>query len=222
MFQQIAERHKPGHDELRRCEDQFVGMINVTQTSTGCPPQNQECTDFALRTPISQYARPVSPLIILCIESPHLKEYQLSPPGPAAGDGSGDAGKALRLYFDVACPVHTLLPPGEYPLVLMNAIQYQCSLGDIKRYRSKVWVECWNTFAVRAFMKRLCGLYRPGDIVINACTAGGVTPKLREYVKCAVQALRIPVSLERIHPATWAREFNSARKGARNPNFEWR
>ena len=221
MFEEISRRFEAEHIETRRCDDQFVGTAQIIDHSTRL--HDDGGTDFAMRIRLQEWDRPKVSAIILILESPHTSEYEYPTPKPAAGDGYGDTGRGLRSLFYAACPVHLFLPNGDYPLVLMNAVQYQCSLGfNPKKYRNKVFLKCWDLFGKQDFENRLFSMYKGNDIVINCCTAAGPKRrKLREVVEASCSLVG-GSTLKIEHPANWVREFNAANKQNRSANYAWK
>lgn len=83
----------------------------------------------------------------------------------------GLTGNNLQDYFsDVLKEIE--IPNDDYRIILMNSIQYQCSLGERPDfYRDNMWLKLWfNENLKEDFMWRLSS-YHP-DIVINMCTLG--------------------------------------------------
>ena len=109
--------------------------------------------------------------IVVLLESPHVDEFQDSKisPNPALKT----TGTNLQKYFTDKS-LHNLLGKNfskEYRVILMNSIQYQCSLGlDTEKYRDHIWISCWYKFGRESFINRLAS-YNP-DIIINLCTNG--------------------------------------------------
>lgn len=185
--------------EERCCPDQMVGTLGqlkidgrITQRSAVSARENHSA-------------------VLLILESPHISEF-IGSPGPA----KGKTGQRLA--------VHALSLPGlqessNTPLVLINAIQYQCSLGvKTALYRDEVFLATWHEFGRSNFVARLKALHRPNDLVVCACTEGrsarsGVA--LRQLVFDAiVDALpRGTRILRRVHPSSWFSQ--------RNRDSEW-
>lgn len=222
MFLEIAKNYVPNFNERRVCPDQYLGNVRVDSTRTSNPISNEAGSDFATRLDVRNFKRANLPIVILITESPHISEYS-GEVRPVAGVGYGDAGRAIRDLFQEACDIHNYLTVGGYPLVVLNAIQYQCSLGDIKKFRDKVFIECWSVFGETNFKSRLRSLFKPGDIIINACTAGSTRKiKLRELVKTAIDEAVGPATLEIEHPCNWRRTHNTAIKNGVSPNYLWK
>lgn len=113
--------------------------------------------------------------IIFILESPHKNEFKDNKPlGPA----QGTTGKNIKNFLgDVLTEIGTKLSinwgNGDvYDLILMNAIQSQCSLGfETKYFRDLMFVGLWFKGKKQNFKTELNRLnIRSDDIVINACT----------------------------------------------------
>jgi len=178
--------------DRRECPDRFVGSISDLAAL-------RDWTSVAELPPMR---RTVVPCIVLVLESPHIDEYgtnQPYTPWPA----NGATGRHIRKRVEL------LAPPGwnsnETQLHVINAIPYQCSLGQATRlYRSKVFREAWDCGARAYFQERLQQTYRQGDLVVNACTVGKPGPSLRALVEAAIEEV-LPDALRsrREHPFRW-------------------
>ncbi len=223
-FLKIARERLPLFSEGRLCPDQFVGEILINNGLTANPESNELKTDFLVRQPIPEYLRPSTPSILLVLESPHTTEYAGCHPRPAAGNGYSETGRAIREIFCEAIHLHKSQPNGRYPLFIINAIQFQCSLGNIKKHRDAIFRKCWTEFAQENFRSRFLSIYKHGDITINACTAGKKPKvdevKIRELIKIEIEKIT-STSFEVQHPASWRRIRNTAIKRCLPPSFRW-
>lgn len=194
-----AISNKIGSIEKRYCPDQYVGKI--TEFST-----NQ--TDFPARiTPVN---RPNDlKCLIMVIESPHTDEF-LQTPCPA----NGTTGKLIRKWI---CSVKGLSTyRKDYGLIIINAIQYQCSLGSpTKCFRDNVFETVWNDFGEDDFVTRLQSIYQSGDVILNCCTKGNSkNGELRQRVQQAIKKLTTnSILLRRTHPSSW--------HSSKNRKYEW-
>ncbi len=174
-----------------KCPDQHVGNIYNLGTSN---------EDFPTRIN-SEVAYTVKNKILLILESPHKKEF-VGMSGPA----KGKTGALIRK--------HILEIIGnkidEYSeLFLVNAVQYQCSLGHSPNlYRDKVFRSSWASFGKREFSNRL-KLLSNGmpTLIINACTTGKKivgTPTLQGIVENAInETLGRHCDFLLSHPSSW-------------------
>lgn len=174
--------------ESRVCPDQYLGV--VCELAPGQP--------FAKRAPADQ--RPDHACVLVVLESPHVEEF-VGEPGPA----KGATGEMIRQYL----PTILGLPEiQDHGLLLVNAIQHQCSLGtNTKVYRDRIFRAVWANGGESDFRNRIALRFRPGDVLVNCCTKGNdfeVFGPLRNLVEAALhEAIPNVVSLHRTHPASW-------------------
>lgn len=138
--------------------------------------------------------------VILVMESPHTAEFEKNgtPIGPANGPTGVNIRRLLQRVLGKARPVNE-----NSELVLMNAVQYQCSLGELpKQHRDAVFLAVWSTGGKEDFRKRLKDVFRQGDLVINACTRGKTTPPLRDMVKEVIDEV-VGAHWSTAHPSSW-------------------
>lgn len=173
------------------CPDQYVGVIGSLRSNgfdwkaTADRPRNIHC-------------------VIMILESPHIHEFEED-----VGPAKGCTGRLLCKHI---LEVNGLCRYKEYGLLLMNAVQYQCSLGyPTKCFRDKIFQTLWDP---DEFKGRLTALFREGDVVLNCCTKGYGSSFLRDRVQMAVEDWRrgttdieIPV-LRRTHPSSWHSKKN--------------
>jgi hypothetical protein len=189
----------PKELEERPCPDQYVGELGQLRAAGG----------ITSRFPVS--ARKRRSAVLMILESPHIEEFK-GEPGPARGP----TGQRIAKY--------TLSVPGlgdrsNSSLLLVNAIQHQCSLGQpTNQHRDKVFIAAWQDFGRSDFIDRLTAVYQSGDLVICACTKGvekTVNKSLRQLVyEALVEALPKGAQvLRRTHPVSWISE--------RHRNSEW-
>ena len=160
--------------------------------------------------------------MILILESPHKDEFavdkvgELKPIGPARGC----TGCAIRNYFTEIFPEYE-----KSDLVLVNLVQFQCSLGLSSRGKNsgslvknrmldKLLRDSSRNSEVRPFVddfiKRVDhvkGAY--GQLVkfINACT---ITGGWNDFVKGLLTEYKVESGIN--HPSTWCRTWMSVKK----------
>lgn len=190
-FKQIAKTAIEAREikiETRTCPDQFLGPIKDVLHNV----------DFPCRLPA--LLRTNAPCIIMVLESPHADEF-IGEPAPA----KGFTGEMIRRHLSEAISVDSLQ---SYDLILINAIQHQCSLGvSTDLYRDRIFRTTWNAGGRESFVSRIKHLYRPGDIVVNCCTKGNdykTDTALRNLVEHELRkALPSVETIKRMHPAAW-------------------
>lgn len=107
--------------------------------------------------------------VVIILESPHTAEYD----GDFVSPALGTTGRNLQKHFyDI---FKSICNEGEYRVILMNSIQYQCSLRmEPNKFRDNMWLKLWFKENLRNnFIKRLIS-YEP-DIIFNFCTCGSHT-----------------------------------------------
>jgi hypothetical protein len=190
-FEQIAGNVAPMAGptfEGRACPDQYLGLLSEIIVK----PQ------FPQRLNSSQ--RIEHPCLVMILESPHVDEF-IGEPGPA----KGFTGDMIRKFLPEASDLNMAMGFG---LVLINAVQYQCSLGAVtSMYRDQIFRAVWTQGGRENFVARLQAILRPSDIVMNCCTKGsdvGLNKPLRSLVDASLRAhfpdLQV---LRRMHPASW-------------------
>ena len=116
--------------------------------------------------------------IILVLESPHVAEFDPITK-KALGPCKGKTGENIKMHLSKILENNQIgltLYHREYDIVLLNAIQYQCSLGeDTKLYRDAMFLYYWEQPDFRKdFLKRLDSarnIYSE-SILVNCCTKG--------------------------------------------------
>lgn len=177
--------------EARLCPDQYVGVISQL---------SPDDVDFPERVPVE--TRPSGlKCVIMILESPHIDEF-LNNLRPV----KGQTGILIREHI---LQVKGLSNYKEQGLVLMNAIQFQCSLGyQTDCYRDDVFISSWQNGAKDNFISRLNEIFRAGDVILNCCTKGNVKNKeLRRLVQQAIPSDKGEV-LRRTHPSSWYSKQN--------------
>ena len=171
--------------QCRACPDQLVGpIVGFKHNSVGFPNR------------LPTMKRDDSPLVVLVMESPHKEEF-LGEWGPA----KGKTGILIRQYIKGI--VQRLRGPLS-ELILVNAIQHQCSLGVATHYhRDEVFLRLWAEGGREDFERRLAQVYRQGDMVLNCCTDSN--PKDRRQI--VTDAIQSALGIGRIHsgphPSSW-------------------
>ena len=196
------------------CEDKYVGDISRNGT---------ELYKFEDESGFVERGNPPNPSdrkLILVLESPHEDEYRgLATPLPA----NGTTGRHIRKYIGEVLHGSTGTDYGTLQVILMNAVQYQCSQAhtlSCRASRLKRDEVFRKTFGQGEELKqRLRGLHISGrDIVINCCTKGTRTPYLRDLVGEAIKEVRGQPSqfkyFATYHPSVWNKEKRRATRQA--------
>lgn len=184
---------KIGKIEERDCHDQYVGKISNFHSDQD---------DFLVRIPVVERPNRLNCLIMI-LESPHIKEF-LGDVGPA----KGKTGSQIRKWIG---DVEDLSQFCGYGLILVNAIQYQCSLGMLPEcFRDDVFRAVWSEWGENKFITRLNEYYQDGDVVVNCCTKGKDNKnELRRMVHQTIEEANLNCTLlGRTHPSSWYKESN--------------
>lgn len=153
------------HKEI--CKDNFVGTIELSEHKLYFEKDKRK--DFIKENSIEKAVENQDfKNIVIILESPHISEYEdVDFIAPAIGK----TGELLQKYF-YEIIINYLSEDEKYNVILMNAVQYQCSSGENPvKHRDENWCCLWfNDKKKDDFAERLKS-YRP-DIIINACTIG--------------------------------------------------
>lgn len=147
--------------------DQTVTSINVEKGSTSIASK----IDWQ-RTPEHKGNRRK---FVLIMESPHKDEFDKHNQflGPAVGDTGENISSHLAQLIQNILALNIEVA-GDYDLILMNAVTFQCSLGFSTDYfRDLIFIGLWFDGGKEHFQNRIRGLnLTPNDIVLNCCTQG--------------------------------------------------
>ena len=153
-----------------KCEDNLVAKVEYINNEWKFKENNILPND-RIAEPNILIKNKVNDRIVIILESPHKDEYSKQITAPAMGTTGENINKYLLdiLNKKIGNPQ---IDKKEYDVILMNAIQYQTSLGiDTEYFRDRVWLTLWNKGDLRKeFIKRLEGYN--ADIVFNFCTNG--------------------------------------------------
>lgn len=145
--------------------------------------------------------------IIIILESPHKDEYKTAFQHPALGTTGNNLGK----YFDglLDC-LDSVIPQGKICHVyLMNAVQYQCSLGfEPKVFRNVIFEDIWNNHnGKNDFLERLDRHYP--NIILNLCTNPNSLQKLVQNAITSQYSNNSSVTIVLgTHPSSWHKQGN--------------
>lgn len=163
---------------MQICHDEVFGVLTVSQAGYRFRrTKNHTQTYWPVEMFIRHRERFNRP-IVLVIESPHIKEFQVRHVTNAlnglpvyARPANGATGENICTHFAaLLATLPQVLAQGHYPVVVVNAIQLQCSQGeDTCLYRTRRFIEHWPA-RVDDLTQRLRIL--DPVIAINACTKG--------------------------------------------------
>ena len=156
-----------------KCEDNLVATVEYINDEWKFKQNNILSNDRIVNKSNICITDKVNDRIVIILESPHKDEYSKTIPAPAPA--MGETGRNIKEYLLEILDKKIGNPKDnekKYDVILMNAIQYQTSLGiDTEYFRDRVWLTLWNKEDLRKeFIKRLEGYN--ADIVFNFCTNG--------------------------------------------------
>lgn len=234
LFIRLAkERDKSESFDKRKCEDQFVGLLKIERRNARfcqwlkCSLSKEEIKN---RTKIHNElsAEKDIPIILIVLESPHKDEfetvkYNIDKPMPAMATTGDKLCELLPKYINRINSTfedeyiskgmgYMDMPSGIYRVLLVNSIQYQCSLGEgTKKYRNEIFNAMWMDETVREnFAKRIS--LNNIKVVINSSTSGKNGNKFKageETIRKKVQnAIDLVVNddviiYHSLHPSCW-------------------
>lgn len=184
LFQARQAQKKRKHS-TKPCPDQCIGKIDyTTQTGTFAftgKVKTKYSTGLDRKNIDDSFVDHSANSIVLVLESPHTQEYDeyKKPIGPAYGKTGYNINEYLEDILNEALSRNIIVRPlksASYDLIVMNAIQYQTSLGvSTCIYRDAMFLRCWEDVNFRkSFYKRLRNIMdkQTSCIVINCCTRG--------------------------------------------------
>lgn len=183
-----------------KCPDKYVGCVK-NNLKCRC---FKESIDASSLDPRSREKR-----FILVLESPHIKEFESKmSPMPACGYTGSRIRYCWHEVFDDMFD--------DYDLILMNAVQFQCSLGFCPlqpEIRDDVFLRMFSGDCRRCFVERVELYCRKEDVIVLA-----TTNRVREVVR---QSLKSGFSAEIPHPSSWRSidRVRQAREMFRNTFF---
>ncbi|WP_036253529.1 hypothetical protein [Methylobacter sp. BBA5.1] len=161
------------------CPDQYVGTAVYQGSEQGFKYEGQPGAGlFTQRLDLPEHLnQSTGPRLIIILESPHKDEFNKltkAPIGPANGK-TGENIHSFLAYATKGLDVRHIPDRQPFDLILMNAVQHQCSLGKSpQKYRTEVFMKCWDNPLIgkRYFVKRLRDYTKDCKaVVINSCTA---------------------------------------------------
>ena len=121
--------------------------------------------------------------IVIILESPHKEEYSIDNKMgyPALGITGININKGIEEVINTKLS-YSMEHNKYYEIILINAIQYQTSLGiDTNMLRDRTWIYLWLQHNMRdGFIKRIKG-YRP-NIIVNFCTKGNHSKDVLSFI----------------------------------------
>lgn len=196
------------------CPDQTVGIVAEI-----CKRVIKSCDAPFKRDDVAYCDREVNERtekrIVVILESPHKYEFRkcgkgLIPNGPACYCTGCRLARNWRKLFGRRFDKHEL--------ILVNAVQYQCSLAaagiKYKKFKDKIVCRCLNEKPLRDDLEtRLQALKGDNTFFVNACTGGVKKGTAHTKVADILNDCKI-TALDLSHPSSWRcpKDVNAQRK----------
>lgn len=167
---------------------------------------NVDYNSSPLPTTYSGNVSIVNPVIAVVLESPHKSEYTMGLPlGPARGTtGRLFDRKFPKLFSNSIWNSHFL--SATYDVILLNGVQFQCSLGQPlnniinRQVRDNNWIDIFNNYGGNVDIVDRLNALNP-VLIINLCTKG--YSNLQMILDRQLKAnFNCPNTLG-THPSTW-------------------
>ena len=153
------------------------------------------------------------PVALIVLESPHIHEFtnsnnSVTPVGSMMNPSTIKVFNNNFINLLNNSSLNKFVNSNDYNVIIMNSVQYQCSLGNkltstnSKEIRDNNWINCYNSGCKSDLIERI-SLIKPA-IVINLCTKGLKNLQLilhndlNHY--CAINNITYTTGS---HPCTW-------------------
>ena len=216
--------------EFRRIVEQELGITGIRFTDHRCPDDYLAfhgspggLVDLSVENRVRVEERPKDrPCVVLVLESPHKREFTAQ--DGRVGPALGPTGNRIQRYLETILRQSGLWSQVQRcsGLVLVNSIQFQCSLGQATRlHRDRVFREVWRRAGWADCVERLRAGRVAGDLVLNACTRGQGIPLCDQVEHAVLEVIKArqspsgePNGLRLYHPFNW---MNEARRQPLGP-----
>ena len=226
--QKCIKTNKEKLDEISRysfphCPDQLVASLEkdplgkiqwVGKKSLKTKVSASSKCELFERRDINKKFYPENDILLLLIESPHKHEFN----GEVAnGPAFGAAGTRINNYLAGILEKGEIeLDKSRYDLLLVNIIQYACSLGqDLKLIKNKMLKDSWNSDKndfKNDFKNRLTKILQTAKanqknvLIINCCTStiAGIKSSVTEIIKETIKETNYVNEIYSCHhPSSW-------------------
>lgn len=167
--------------KIPRCEDNYVGFFEVENNKVSSQAlwfckNLRKINSNSIKIENNKFLSDKSKkTLVIVLESPHVDEFNKLKCNIAPAPALGATGCSLDNYFIELfnSKINDFkIADGIYNVILANAIQYQCSLGeDTEIYRDRVWLDLWLFNNYNSNLTQRLYKYSP-DVIINFCTKG--------------------------------------------------
>ena len=161
-------------------QDEYVATIEVCNGNCALGIDAVYCNKKARpKDKVKKIKNKGKEVICIVLESPHKDEY--NPNNKPLGPAISTTGKNIKNHFidmlNIAIKNKVVsLSDGEYPLLLVDAVSYQCSNAknlnkeENREKRDSVFLSVWGKGGKKNFLKRI-EKYKP-ILIVNSCTGG--------------------------------------------------
>ena len=181
--------HKCADTSYKRCPDHYIGYVSLKESNL-----------FAIadlryknkRKALFHHSGDRSSIVIV-LESPHVLEFRQQITGPALGT----TGEQIHSHLWGILHKSGLLTKEKQDVYLVNAVQYQCSLGfDTDLYRDLIFDAMWK-IGESCLIHRV-KKYSPATVIVAST---------KKFQKKIVEALKGQISSKILeassHPSVW-------------------
>lgn len=211
------------------CPDQLVASLEIDYSGkiqwvgqrslkTKVSASLKDETKLFERININKKFSPEHDILLLIIESPHKHEFNGE---KANGPAFGAAGTRINNYLAKILEKEggIELDNSTYDLLLINIIQYACSLEqNLKLIKNKMLKDSWNSSKKefkKDFKNRLAKILQAAEanhknvLIINCCTStiagikSSVTEIIKEIIKETLKETNSVSIYSCHHPSTW-------------------
>jgi hypothetical protein len=203
---------EPSDVAYEPCPDQRVSPALFMGNGNGFRCAHDFNRDKSSRKPLPEHLKNNdTPRLIIILESPHKDEFKNKQPiGPAL---SKTGNNICNLLHDATRHIRLdLSRPGDlFELLLVNAIQHQCSLGqdlsENNETKDKIFDLCWRSSIIgEEHLKNRLKIYISGDakrdVIINACTNPKKSQR-KDKIDKAIKEVFQHRFYRLSHPSSW-------------------
>ncbi len=165
--------------DVKRCNDEVIAVIKVSHSKAKIRrPKSYPDKFLGIDSYLAHQSRYQRPVLIVT-ESPHIEEFNVrnlrdfySNTIVEARPVNGVTGMNILLHLAGLLEDANVFPcDGYYPVIVMNALQEQCSQGDrdTGKYRTRNFIRLWGSQKV--YLEHRLEQIEP-LIVLCSCTVG--------------------------------------------------
>ncbi|OLQ88274.1 hypothetical protein BIY22_08910 [Vibrio panuliri] len=163
---------------MKNCKDEVIAVIEVDDHGTSIRRTKNYDSIFVGLDAYYKHKHVYSNPIVIVTESPHIEEFKVNRVNDFmtglpvnSRPVNGVSGSNIMNYLIPLIDNSDInLENGKYPVIVLNALHQQCSLGvDTLIHRTKNFLKLWKSH--RKFLESRLKTIQP-TIVLCACTVG--------------------------------------------------